>query len=179
MPLRPAASQQASQAIRAAYEDLERAVNPTDARDFAAASLEDVVRDARELEDQLAARGSLRNMRRLLPLFSGLEHYATAVDVLCKETPYLAWIWSPITLILRITSENAEAFEQIIIAYSKIAKYLGKLQALQCTVTNGPDMQQALAVLYADILQFHKHAYKIVRRSGPFPEMTVGPPTVC
>lgn len=29
-----------------------------------------------------------------------------------------------------------------------------------------PDFQQTVAVFYADILQFHKHAYRFVRRSG-------------
>jgi hypothetical protein len=29
-----------------------------------------------------------------------------------------------------------------------------------------PDFQQALAVVYSDILEFHKHSYKFFRRSG-------------
>ncbi|KAI1634576.1 hypothetical protein F4809DRAFT_506210 [Biscogniauxia mediterranea] len=105
-------------------------------------------------------------MRRLGPLFKGLEHYAKVVDVLCNGTPYLAWIWAPITLILRVTSEYIEAFEQIIKGYSRIAETLKRFGFLGDAFSNNANFQQTLAVFYADILQFRKHAYKFVRRSS-------------
>lgn len=60
-------------------------------------------------------------MRRLAPLFNGLEHYSRVVDILCNGTPFLSWIWAPITLILRAASEYVEAFEQIMKGYSKVS----------------------------------------------------------
>ncbi|KAJ4303250.1 hypothetical protein N0V90_002143 [Kalmusia sp. IMI 367209] len=90
-------------------------------------------------------------MRRLKPLFDGMEHYAKVVDILCNGTPFLPWIWAPITLILKISSEYIEAFELLM----KGSEFL----------TN-QNFQYTLAVYYADVLQFHKHAYKFVRRSG-------------
>ncbi|KAH7241487.1 hypothetical protein BKA59DRAFT_529143 [Fusarium tricinctum] len=135
-------------------------------RDFANTTLEDVKKAARSIENQLAARQSLRNMRRLMPLFRGLEHYSKVVDILCNGTPYLPWIWAPITLILRVASEFVEAFEQIIRGYASIAESLRRFEILSDTFINEPDFQQTLAVFYADILKFHKHAYKFVRRSS-------------
>ncbi|KAI9768489.1 MAG: hypothetical protein M1840_004899 [Geoglossum simile] len=165
--LAPAVSVPARQTMRAAFEDLERTITPADSRTLCSAStLQQVRAAAVEIENRLAAKGSLRNMRRLAPLFRGLEHYAKVVDVLCNGTPYLSWIWAPITLVLRISSEYVEAFEQLMKGYSRIAACLTRFELLSDAFITDPDFQQTLAVFYADILQFHKHAYKFVRRSG-------------
>ncbi len=168
MPLPPPVSAVARQTIRTAYEDLERTITPADSRDFHLKTLQDARLAALEIETQLAARQSLRNMRRLMPLFRGLEHYSKVVDVLCNGTPYLSWIWAPITLILRVASEYVEAFEQVIKGYSRIAASLERFKILSEAFTGDQDFQQTLAVFYANILQFHKHAYKFVRRSGKY-----------
>lgn len=166
MPLPPPVSAAARQTIRAAFDDLDRTITPADSREFRAATIESVRDAALEIERQLAARGSLRNMRRLMPLFKRLEHYSKAIDTLCNGTPYLPWIWAPITLILRIASEHVEAFEQIIKGYSQLAESLGRFEILDTAFKDDDGFQQTLAVFYADILQFHKHAYKFIRRSG-------------
>ncbi|KIL88700.1 hypothetical protein FAVG1_07948 [Fusarium avenaceum] len=166
MPLKPVVSALARNTIKTAYDELDRTINLADKRDFPTTTLEDVKKAARSIENQLAARQSLRNMRRLMPLFRGLEHYSKVVDILCNGTPYLPWIWAPITLILRVASEFVEAFEQIIRGYASIAESLKRFEILSDAFINEPDFQQTLAVFYADILNFHKHAYKFVRRSS-------------
>ncbi|KAM0476059.1 hypothetical protein ACHAPX_006475 [Trichoderma viride] len=162
----PPISAPAAQTIKTAFEDLDRTITAADSRDFRATAIKNVRDAALEIERQLAARGSLRNMRRLMPLFKGIEHYSKVMDTLCNGTPYLPWIWAPITLILRVASEHVEAFERIIKGYSQLAESLQRFEILDTTFSDKPEFQQALAVFYADILQFHKHAYKFVRRSG-------------
>ncbi|ETS86312.1 hypothetical protein PFICI_00140 [Pestalotiopsis fici W106-1] len=162
----PAASASARETIRTAFEELDRTITPVDSRDFHSTTLEDVRSAALEIETQLAVKQSLRNLRRLMPLFQGLEHYAKVVDVLCNGTPYLAWIWAPITLILRLASEYVEAFEAIMKGYSKIAESLVRFEILQKAFTGNQQFQQTLAVFYSDILQFHKFAYTFLRRSS-------------
>ncbi|KAF0636757.1 hypothetical protein FPSE5266_08808 [Fusarium pseudograminearum] len=166
MPLQHNVSALARSTIKIAYDELDRTINPDDKRSFANISLQDVRDAALKIENQLAARQSLRNMRRLMPLFRGLEHYSKVVDVLCNGTPFLPWIWAPITLILRISSEFVEAFEEIIKGYASIAESLKRFEILSDALINEPDFQQTVAVFYADILKFHKYAYKFVRRSG-------------
>ncbi|OTA94840.1 hypothetical protein M434DRAFT_394351 [Hypoxylon sp. CO27-5] len=166
MPLNPAVSALARKTISAAFEELDHTITPADSRDFPNTTLHHVRKAALDIENQLAARQSLRNMRRLEPLFKGLEHYSKAVDILCNGTPYLAWIWAPITLILRVASEYIEAFEKIIQGYSRIAEALKRFDVLSNALSKNVNFQQTLAVFYADILQFHKHAYRFVRRSS-------------
>jgi hypothetical protein len=97
--------------MKSAFDDIETTITPDDSRGFATVTLEDVKKAALDTENQLAARQALRNMRRLMPLFQGMEHYKEVIQTLCNGTPYLAWIWAPISLILRIASEYVEAFE--------------------------------------------------------------------
>ncbi|RFU25501.1 hypothetical protein B7463_g10833, partial [Scytalidium lignicola] len=162
----PTISALARHTIRTAFEDLAGTITPADSKAFPLITLQHVRTTALDIENQLAARQCLRNMRRLAPLFNGLEHYAKAVDILCNGTPYLAWIWAPITLILQVSSEYVEAFEQIIKGYSKIAESLVRFEVLGEAFRSNLDFQHTIAVFYADILQFHKHAYKFVKRGG-------------
>lgn len=103
MSLKSRVSLSARRIIREAFEDLERTVSPTEARDFQNTTLQDVQKAAHEIEDVLAARQSLRNMRRLMPLFKGMEHYSGCIEVLCNGTPYLPWLWAPIKLVLKVS----------------------------------------------------------------------------
>ncbi len=88
-PRRNPGLEAAQRTIREAFEDLERAVSPADSKEFEDATLQSVQEAALDIESQLGMRSSLRNMRRLMPLFSGLEHYFKAIEVLCNGTPYL------------------------------------------------------------------------------------------
>jgi len=102
MPLAARVSLPAQRVVREAFEDLERTVSAGDRVNLKDTTLDDVRQAAYHIEDQLAARQSLRNMRRLMPLFAGLEHYSKSIEVLCNDTPYLSWIWAPIKLILTV-----------------------------------------------------------------------------
>ncbi|KAF2966300.1 hypothetical protein GQX73_g7268 [Xylaria multiplex] len=166
MPLAPVVSSQAREIIQLAFQGLEKTISPADSRKFASTNLQDVRESAIKLEEQLSARRCLRNMRRLEPLFNGLGHYANVVGVLCNGTPFLPWVWAPITLILSIASEYIEAFEKIIDAYSRIAECLKRFEFLNRAYASDRDFQQTLAVFYSDILRFHELAYKFVTRKG-------------
>ncbi|KAI8722914.1 NACHT domain-containing protein [Fusarium sp. LHS14.1] len=105
-------------------------------------------------------------MRRLEPLFTGLGYYSKTIEVLCNGTPYMPWIWAPIKLILKISSDHIEAFEKIIKAYDQIAQPLQRFKIIDRAFSSNKDVQQSLAIFYSDILKFHKEAYRFVRRSS-------------
>ncbi|KAK1983803.1 hypothetical protein LZ30DRAFT_545280, partial [Colletotrichum cereale] len=169
MPREPPASGPARQTMHKAFEELQRTITPQDWTAAESTTLEDVRKAALDIETQLAARQSLRNMRRLMPLLAGMEHYAKVMDILCNGTPFLSWVWAPITLILRIASEYVEAFEHIMKGYSRIAASLTRFEVLSRAFSNDHNFQQSLAAFYDDILQYHQYAYKFVRRNGQSP----------
>jgi len=94
----------ARQTVQTAFKELERIISVADVRDFGLedATLQDVQKAALDIENQLAARSVMRNMRRLSPLFEGLAYYSKSIEVICNGTPFLPWIWSPISLILKV-----------------------------------------------------------------------------
>lgn len=166
MPLPKPQPPEVWQTMHTAFKELEGTITTDDSKDFSDSTLSRVREEALAIENRLAARRSLRNMRRLMPLFTALEHYSKAIDVLCNGTPYMPWIWAPITLILRVASEYVDAFEQLIKGYGRIATSLQRFELLGHAFSDDTQFQQTLAIFYADILQFHKHAYTFVRRNG-------------
>lgn len=76
-----------------AFERLKDSVSKDDARSFASTTMEDVWIAARAIERQLESRRSLRGFHRIQPFLSGLEQYSKVIEVLCNQTPYLAFIW--------------------------------------------------------------------------------------
>lgn len=102
MSLRARISSDAQRTIREAFEDLERALSTSDSVTLKDTMLEDVQKAAYLVEEELAAKKSLRHMKRLEPLFAGLRHYSKTIEVLCNGTPYLPWIWAPMKLILKV-----------------------------------------------------------------------------
>jgi hypothetical protein len=89
-------STQAKLSMQDAYDRLRQAVatvSTSDAREFSNTTLEDVFTAARQIETELAAKGSLRNTRRLKPFLDGLEQYSKVMEILCNGTPFLPWIW--------------------------------------------------------------------------------------
>lgn len=195
MPLAPRNSLEARRIIREAFESLAKIVSPDEANDFNNTTLQNVQDAALEVENLLAARQSLRNMRRLSPLFEGMKCYAKAIEVLCNGTPCLPWIWAPIKLILKarsattpkrsvhhinwcqISSDYTDAFEKLINAYSGIAESLPRFQIMSDALKDDKEMQRVLAIFYADILTFHKEAYIFGRRNGEME--TTASATVC
>lgn len=89
-----AVSGQARLTIEHAFERFAATVTPLDRSQFQNTQLEDVKNAALQIEKDLAARRSLRNMRKLFPFLQGLEHYSKSIEVLCNGTPYLPWIWA-------------------------------------------------------------------------------------
>ncbi|KAL6832173.1 hypothetical protein V8C40DRAFT_238034 [Trichoderma camerunense] len=134
-----------------------------DSRDFNSTTLRDVHNIAIEIERHLSTRGLLRNMRRLLPLFEGLEHLSKILDRPCNGTPFLPWLWAPIGLILRITSKYIEAFEKVLEAYSKMASRLQPLAVISNALKVDLDCQEFISIVYADILEIHEEMYKMFR----------------
>ncbi|RYP39263.1 hypothetical protein DL768_010728 [Monosporascus sp. mg162] len=165
MPLKKSVSGSVRNTVRDAFKELDRTVSRADSRNFALTTLEEVKQAALDVETQLAARQSMRNMRRLKPLFDGLNHYHKPIEILCNGTPYLPWVWGPLKLILQIATDYVYALEEIVKAYSSIGDCLERFNILYDAFTENESFQQTLAVFLADIAGLHKEAYKLVRRS--------------
>lgn len=158
------ASPQARLTLSDAFQRFEATVSADDSRFFASTTLADVRDEALRIEKQLRARRTSRNMARLQPFLRGIEHYAKVVEVLCNGTLYLSWIWAPVKLMLMLSIDCLDAFEKLIDAYGRIADILPRFDRLASALSHDHNFQALLALVYADILEFHRRTYKFVCR---------------
>jgi hypothetical protein len=63
-----------------------------------------------------------------------------------------------------LADEYTSIFEKLIDAYSQIAEAMPQFARLQETFGNDQNFQVVLALVYKDILDFHRRAYKFFRR---------------
>jgi hypothetical protein len=79
--------------IKDAFEKLHCELFPTDAKYFHSLDLKDVWNAARSIESEQAARRSLQNTRRIMPLLEALNKFSGPLDTLCQGTPFLCYAW--------------------------------------------------------------------------------------
>ncbi|KAI4613948.1 hypothetical protein J4E80_006636 [Alternaria sp. BMP 0032] len=161
-----APSAQARVTLQDAFERFASTVAPDDKRLFHNTQLKDVRDEAIRIERQLRARRTQRCMARLDKFLQGMEHYSKVVEVLCNGTPFLPWIWAPVKLMLMITADSISAFEKFIEAYGKIGDIVSRMDRLGDALVNDHNFQNVLALVYSDIVEFHRRAYKFVRRKS-------------
>ncbi|KAF6808568.1 zinc finger protein [Colletotrichum musicola] len=164
MSSKPATVSAAQGTVLDAFHDLEKVISAKDSRAFQSTTLDDVREAALKIEKQLAAKLLSRNMRRLEPLFKGLEAYHQPLEVLCNGTPYLPWIWAPIKLILQISADYVEALEEILKAYSRVAESLSRFDRFRVAFAENALFQQSLANFLSHLVEFHKEAYRFLHR---------------
>ncbi|RFU29393.1 hypothetical protein B7463_g6916, partial [Scytalidium lignicola] len=145
-------------AFQEAYEKFIRSVRPVDAARFENLTIEDIRETALTIEASQAKRRSLRNLRRIEPLLEALGKYGKTIDVLCNQTPYLAFVW--------IANEHTATFEKLIRAYGLIAEALPRFDRYQATFQDRPELRHVLGLIYSDILEFHSRTYAFFRRKS-------------
>lgn len=64
----------------------------------------------------------------------------------------------------KITSDYLNAFDKLLDAYGRIAETLPRLKNLAEAFKDSPALLTKLALYYAEILEFHRRAYKFIRR---------------
>lgn len=83
--------------VTKALQNLKASITPEDARTFKDATLEDLWKDAREIEREQGTRLALQRMSRLEPIIRSLESYSSVIDSLCQGFSPMAWVWVKLT----------------------------------------------------------------------------------
>ncbi len=66
----------------------------------------------------------------------------------------------------QVAHEHLSAFEKLIDAYALIGEAMPRFDRFVATFKEHADFQIVVSTFYADILEFHRCAYKYVRRRG-------------
>lgn len=73
-----------------------------------------------------------------------------------------------------MAADYEHAFEKLISAYGQIAEHLPRFDRLSDAYRDHPDFQRVLALVYSDIMEFHRQAYKFFKRSGMYILLLLG-----
>ena len=79
--------------VKKALDQLKSSLTAEDVRTFSHTSLEDLWREARNIEKEQAARLDLRFMRRVERFVRSLESYAGVIEVFCQGYSPMAFVW--------------------------------------------------------------------------------------
>ncbi|KAI1291072.1 hypothetical protein F5Y03DRAFT_377684 [Xylaria venustula] len=129
-------------------------------------SLDDVKIAIQQVERELAARQSLRNLQRLTPFVDAIDRYSKAIEVAANGTPYLPWLWAPLKIILQGTYDCTHALDRILIAYCQIGNNMPRLTRYINAFPQHQDFQRLVAFLFEDIMEFHRKAYSMICKPG-------------
>ena len=88
-----AVSADARRVLGQAFDEAKTAFSPEHSEGFSSVDLQDVYKASLRIDDELASKRRIRNLRRLRPFFEGLERYSKVIEPLRNGTPFLPWIW--------------------------------------------------------------------------------------
>ena len=148
-----------------AWDQLKNVVSTDDAQGFNSASTQDIYELVRAIEDEHAARRTLRNTRRIKPFLDRLCQYAKAAELLCEEAA-LNWIWAPVRLMVQVAAECFDALDKLLAEFGQIARVLPDMAMITEQSWHNPYFQQAFAMIYVDVLAFYRRVYGILQRPG-------------
>ncbi|KAM5375793.1 hypothetical protein ACJZ2D_005849 [Fusarium nematophilum] len=157
----------AQRMIERACDRFRKELTPDDARIIeTTANLDDVKLAICQVEQTLAARQELRNVARITPFINTLERYSRALDVLANGTPYLPYIWAPLKVMLQAAQDYTHALDKILSAYGSIGLEMPRFSRYAEAFPDDRAFQHLVAFLFEDVMEFHRQAYALVRKSG-------------
>nr|KAK5436980.1 hypothetical protein LTR18_009345 [Exophiala xenobiotica] len=153
---------EASMMVDDARRYLEDTVSAQDATAIRSTTLCDLQNAARQIE---LNQKEVCNLRRLECFFASLEKFSIAARSVC-DTAAMAWAWGPPKLMLEICSEKQAVLKELVSAYKRIGQAFAPPVNLKDEQATSSETQQLFAICYADLLDFHRRTYEVLRRHG-------------
>jgi hypothetical protein len=116
-----------------------------------------------DLTDKLqrTQRPHLTNLARIQPYLEGMRAYTLAIDTFVSAKPeILALIWGPIKLLIELASTLTRSLDELAKTLEKIGGLLRELDHAARLFGHKDHVNQVLATLFHDILQFYLVALK-------------------
>ncbi|KAF8424842.1 hypothetical protein EV426DRAFT_701102 [Tirmania nivea] len=133
--------------------------------DFKATTIANVWDKACELQREQSRRGSMQNMARIRPFIDGLTKYSGVIEVFVQAEPdIMAFIWGPLKFLLQIASRFADHFEKLLDAFQNIGENLPRFQTYEKIFQYDHRLQEVIALVYEDIMEFLRRTWKFFRR---------------
>ncbi|KAI1802020.1 hypothetical protein F4811DRAFT_555212 [Daldinia bambusicola] len=119
-------------------------------------SPDDVINEAIKIQKQQEKTKTLRGLRRIDPLISGLKEYAAVIEQFVQAKPeIMSLIWGPLKLILQVSSAVITAFDKVVKVIADLSMTLPSFKIYAQLFESNDGIHQALCLFYTDILDFY------------------------
>lgn len=152
--------------VEDAFQDFEHELNPSDIKQFQLTRLEDVCKAVQIIEREREQQGRLANLKRMENLLTKLKPLEHVLHNIRPDEPSSCYIWAPIKCMLQIADGSDASFKKLLSAYALLSSHLPLWKKLpEQDQINKYDLD-TMAYVLVDILRFHQHLYRILRRGG-------------
>lgn len=132
--------------------------------DFKFTSLEDVVVEVNNIQERQGQRKEMMNLPRIKRFLEAMAQYEKIIEVFLNASAMLCFVWGPMKFCLHVASTWADSFDILLDAYQRLAENIPLFGDYQTIFESNTKMQDVLAVVYEDILEFHQTALRFFRR---------------
>ncbi|PMD12225.1 hypothetical protein NA56DRAFT_756767 [Hyaloscypha hepaticicola] len=132
--------------------------------EFEFSTLEDFQAAIVAIQNRQNSVRKMRNLARLRCFLEAMDQYGKVIEVFVNASELVCFIWGPAKFLLQTASAYTEAFDALLDAYQQIGESLPLLSQYQALFQRNPSMRKVLALIYSDILEFHKKALKYFRQ---------------
>ncbi|KAH8687413.1 hypothetical protein BGZ60DRAFT_363661, partial [Tricladium varicosporioides] len=132
--------------------------------DFEFSTLEDFQSAIVAIQNRQSSVRKMRNLARLRGFLEAMDQYGKVIELFVNASELVCFIWGPAKFLLQIASAYTEAFDALLDAYQHIGESLPLLSQYQALLQRNPSMSKVLALIYNDILEFHKKALRYFRQ---------------
>ncbi|CAO2653806.1 Nn.00g032170.m01.CDS01 [Neocucurbitaria sp. VM-36] len=131
-----------------------------DLENFKKTALVDLRQTIGELQEKQHASRRLQGLNRIQPFLEAMDQFGKVITIFANTNEILAFVWGPVKLLLSIANTSVEAFKGLLDVYSSIGERLPNLIKYETLFRSNSHMMGVLALIYGDILQFHREALK-------------------
>lgn len=150
------ASNPHAQAFESVLEEFKKGLKKRDQETFEFTTFNDLTNSIVDLQTKQYELRELQNQNRLRPFLEVIEQYGKLVEVFYNGNAIMAFVWGPIKFLLQVTSTYNAAFNELLDTYEHIGEKLPLLLRYQDLFRSKPHMVRILALIYEDILKFHR-----------------------
>ncbi|KAH0563508.1 hypothetical protein GP486_001929 [Trichoglossum hirsutum] len=132
--------------------------------DFELTDLQTLRQAINTIQNKQAQNKKLMYMKRLEPFLKSMEDYGKVLEVFLNVSKFISFVWGPMKYLLLVASTFSEALNSLLDAYQQIGEQIPQLLQYQQIFATSPHMGTILAMIYQDILEFHREALKYFKQ---------------
>ncbi|GME58775.1 hypothetical protein GTA08_BOTSDO11283 [Neofusicoccum parvum] len=149
------ASQSPQALFEKAFQDFknEAGLTPDEEAQFKLTTLEELQKTVQATQLKQESSRRLRYMRRLQIFMDTMDQYGKVIEVFVNAADMVAFIW--------IAANFSEGFNSLLDAYQEIGESMPQVIQYKDVFHENTNMQKVLAMIYADLLEFHREALSV------------------